>query len=299
MSDVTEEQRLEALPYRLPSKLTDILDGLKWAVHNKNTTAVMIIDGRSGMGKTTLANQIGLYCDPDYNIHKIHWKPSTFLGGGESKVGLNLAKKGDVILFDEAMLISNRATMSEINKMIIQAMSMIRSKNVIIIFCVNSIFDLDKNLALSRADILLSVYGDSLTDRGKFMAFFKGADGIDKLKQLYIHGKKFYDYSYPKSNFNTTFPSYFTVDEKEYERQKQTAINQFLQGKEKKLSTLQARKNQAIENFVLFLRKEGYLLKQIATVSGLALSTINNIIAAQKEVPKDSNLSFEPLEDSE
>ena len=292
-----EKQRLEALPYRLPEKLRGLLDGFKWAVHKKNTTGVILIDGRSGMGKTTLANQVGLYCDPEYDLRKVHWKPSSFLGGGEGKIGLNECKKGDFILFDEAMLISSRAAMSEINKMIVQAMSMIRSKNIIVGFCVNSIFDLDKNLALSRADLLLSVYGDSLTDRGKFMAFFKGSDGVDKLKALYINGKKYYDYSYPKSNFNSTFPSYFAVDSIEYEKQKQKAVNEFLSGETKIQTKLNMRRNKAIENFVMYLRSKNVMIKEIAEISGFAVSTIDYIISKRKaeESLDRVDLSFEQV----
>jgi hypothetical protein len=107
---------------------------------------------------------------------------------------------------------------------------MIRSKNLCIIFNVNSIFDLDKNLALSRADLLLHCYGESLTDKGKFLAFFKGGDGRDRIKELYIYGKKYYSYANPKSNFNTTFTEYFVVDEIEYETKKQIGVNNFLKG---------------------------------------------------------------------
>lgn len=238
---LSEIERCEALPFRLPIKLRNILDGFKWACLEKNTSAVMIIDGKSGRGKTTLSGQIGAYCDSDYldkklNLMKIHWNPETFINGEYqngilTKIGLKQAKKGDVIIFDEAMLVSNRSTMSELNRMIVIAMSMIRSKNIIVIFNVNSFFDLDKNISIFRSEILLHVYGDSLTDRGKFMAFFQAEDGQDRLKDLYVLGKKFYDYSKPHSNFNTNFPKWFAFDEEQYEIGKQEGINQFLSGK--------------------------------------------------------------------
>lgn len=217
-----EEQRVANLPYTLPLKLRMILKGFKWAMHKKKTSAVMLIDGKSGLGKSTLAFQNAMYIDPNFNLDKVYYNPTQFLEG------LEKAEPGSAHVFDEAMLLSNRSAMSQLNRAIVIAMSMIRSKRLFIIFCINSIFDMERNLVLSRADILLHIYGDSLTDRGKFMAFFKGGDGQDRLKMLAILGKKYYDYGKPKSNFNTQFTSYFIFDEHEYERKKQEGIKEFL-----------------------------------------------------------------------
>ena len=231
--DSEEQKRVDNLPYRIPSALRHILDGFKWAITKKNQSAVMIVDGRSGMGKTTLSLQCAKYMSPDFSLKDVYFSPEKFLEG------LANTEKGTrkTLVFDEAMLLSSRAALSAMNRMIVIAMSMIRSKNLFIIFKVNSIFDLDRNLALSRADLLLHCYGESLTDKGKFLAFFKGADGIDRIKELYIHGKKFYSYGYPKSNFNTTFSSEFVVDEDEYERLKQIGVNKFLKGQKNSENT--------------------------------------------------------------
>lgn len=281
MTDEIERARLEALPYKLNAYITTLLDGFKWAVREKNTSVVIVFDGRSGMGKTTLNNQCGKYCDPDFDLHKIHYSPESFLNGSEGKIGLAQAKQGDYICFDEAMLISSRAALSQINRMIIQAMSMIRSKKIIIAFCVNSIFDLDRNLALSRADILFHVYGDSLTDRGRVMTFFKGSDGRDRLKELYLRGKKYYDYGQPKSNFFCNFPSHFVVNEAKYEEEKQKGVNEFLQ------STSYGRNNKASnlafemrEKYILYLRENIHLtINEIAEIGGVSGRTIDNILA--------------------
>jgi len=204
--------------------LLEVLTGFKKSVLKRNTTAVIIIDGRSGMGKTTLGNQIGYLLDDNYGINKIYYEPKKFLEG------LNQAKKGDYLMFDEAMIISSRSAMSDVNKMMIMAMSMIRSKQLFICFCVNSIFDLDRNLALSRADLLLHVYGDHLTDRGNFSAFFKAKGDMDRIKNLYLVGKKFYSYSKPSANFYGRFGKKFIVDDEEYEKRKQVGIDAFLSG---------------------------------------------------------------------
>jgi hypothetical protein len=243
---IEERLRVNKLPYKLPQKLSDIIDGFKWAIHFKKQSAVIIVDGRSGMGKTTLSFQVGLYMSENFDLTHVYFTPDEFLEG------LSKADKGDTLIFDEAMLLSSRSALSAINRMIVIAMSMIRSKNLLIIFNVNSIFDLDRNLALSRADLLLHCYGESLTDKGKFLSFFKGSDGIDRIKQLYIHGKKYYSYGTPKANFSSTFSSYFVVDEGEYERRKQIGVDKFLKGS--KLSE-NARYKEQRDNLIKLSRK--------------------------------------------
>lgn len=276
--DPLERIRVKNLPYKLPAKLCEILDGFKWALHKKNQSAVVIVDGRSGMGKTTLSSQMGLYMSPNFSLDNIHFTPEEFLKA------LSVAQKGDTIVFDEAMLLSSRAALSAMNRMIVVAMSMIRSKNIFIIFNVNSIFDLDKNLALSRADLLLNCYGESLTDKGRVLAFFKGADGRDRIKDLYINGKKYYSYSNPRANFYTTFSSYFTVDEKEYEAKKQIGVNNFLKGTSKPIST---KDKNARDRLIEYLYQNKDLLnltqEKIADIAGIDRTTVIYSLKRGKE----------------
>lgn len=267
-----EQERIASLDFTMPLLLRDMLKGFKWAIRKKNTSVVMIIDGRSGMGKSTLSFQVGKYCSGNFNLANVYFNPEQFLEG------LRNAEPYSVHIFDEAMLLSNRSAMSQINRAAIQAMSMIRSKNIIVIFCINSLFDMDRNLVLSRADVLLHVYGDSLTDRGRFMAFFKGQDGIDKLKLLYFFGKKFYDYSKPKSNFNTTFSSKFVLDEGEdaYERKKQEGVNEFLIGGDRMTSN---KIRDSRDNLIRYLIKEkGFNIDELAEISKVTTRTIYNIL---------------------
>ena len=245
--------------------LLEVLTGFKKSVLKRNTTAVIIIDGRSGMGKTTLGNQLGYLLDDNYGIDKIYYEPNKFLEG------LNKAKKGDYLMFDEAMIISSRSAMSEVNKMMIMAMSMIRSKQLFICFCVNSIFDLDRNLALSRADLLLHVYGDHLTDRGNFSAFFKAKGDMDRIKNLYLVGKKFYSYSKPSANFYGRFGKKFIVNDEEYEKRKQVGIDAFLSGSGERKNKNYTWLGTLIHHLIT---KKLMSAKMIAEVTGMHLDTV-------------------------
>jgi len=272
-----EKVRINKLPFKLPEKLRSLLDGFKWAIHERKQSAVFIVEGRSGMGKTTISLQIGAYMTPDFSLDSVYFTPESFLEA------LTKTKKGDTLVFDEAMLLSSRSALSAINRMIVIAMSMIRSKNLCIIFNVNSIFDLDRNLSLSRADLVLHCYGDSLTDKGKFLAFFKGGDGMDRIKSLYINGKKYYSYSQPKANFNSTFSSYFPVDEDEYERRKQVGVNNFLKNTKRNLST---KDKQVRDKLIKYIYTNMDLTQEkIAEIAGMNRTTIISILKKFNEEP--------------
>lgn len=267
-------------------QLHELLSGFKKAIEKHNTSAVIVIDGRSGMGKTTLGNQVGVMLDKKFDLNKIHYTPTTFLEGSEDKIGLANAKAGDCLMFDEAMLISNRSALSHINRMIIQAMSMIRSKRLYIIFCVNSIFDLDRNLAISRADLLLHVYGESLIHRGRFGAFFRGRDGQDRLKTLYLLGKKMYNYSKPRANLIGRFTKEFVVDEKQYEKQKQIGVNSFLKGTETSMTKKAFASRNRLINYLI--REEKWDIPKMMEISGLGRTQIYNIMSNGAENPQST-----------
>ena len=256
-----------------------LLDDFKDAVLKHNTSIVIIIDGKSGKGKTTLSNQTGDYLSPTFNLGNIYYDPEEFLKG------LATVKKGDFISFDEAMILSSRSAMSTINKMVIQAMSMIRSKNIFVTFCVNSFFDLDKNLVLSRADALLHVYGEGLTKRGRFAAFFQSSgDQFDRLKFLYLYGKKFYSYSKPRANFIGRFVKDFVVDEAAYEIEKQKFIDKFLTQEVK--GKLRMSYDALIFKLVRF---EGYKTKDIAKLAEVSMQTIRNILNKFENDPRNTS----------
>ncbi len=256
--------------------LLNLLKGFHNAVHKHNTSVVMVADGRSGMGKTTLANQVGITLDPNYNLENLYYTPKEFLDG------LSKAKKGSCLVFDEAMLISSRSALTEVNRMVVQAMSMIRSKNLFVIFCVNSIFDIDRNIAISRADLLLNVYGSSLIDRGRFMAFFRARDGMDRLKKLYLLGKKYYDYSRPRANFLGSFLAEFVIDSDEYEIKKQKSINEFLMGSATRPTNAMLMRDKLIKWIV---REKGYKAPEIADICGLSEQQIYKILLKDTENP--------------
>ena len=253
------------------------LDNYVKGVMTKNTSAVFIFDGRSGLGKTTLSSQVGCYLalkiseymkrEPKFSLDDMVWTPKDFVEK------LKKAKKGDIIILDESMILSNRSTMSEMNRMVIIMMSLIRSKQIFVMFNVNSIFDLDKNLPLHRADMLVHLYaeGDKFASRGRYMVvpIAKG-----KLKHLYIVGKKYYDYSVAKTAFVDHFSKFFPFNEKEYERRKQEAIENYFASETKTSKTAISR-----NKYINWIKKNHkFTLEEIGRIGNISRNTVSRAL---------------------
>lgn len=182
-------------------------------VHDKDWDMLFVIDGAEGAGKSTLAQQLAVYVDPDFCTDRIAFTPDEF-----KKKVVN-GRKGQAVIWDEAMAGANvRATISNVNKAIVDLLAEIRQKNLFIFVVLPSFFDLDKYVALWRARALIHVYHKAF-NRGHFSFYNE-----DKKKYLYVQGKKFYNYHCQKPNFRGNFFNGYAVDEQEYRESKLKAL---------------------------------------------------------------------------
>lgn len=175
---------------------------------------VFLIDGTEGGGKSVIAQQGATYCDPTFNISRIAFTPEEF------QAKIKAAGKYQAVIYDEAYTgLSSRGVMSDINKVLVSMLAEIRQKNLFVFVVMPTFFDLDKYVALWRSRALIHVYTGEEFQRGYF-AFYN----VDRKKELYILGKKFYSYKQPRYNFNGRFTNYYTVDEKAYRALKLKAL---------------------------------------------------------------------------
>ena len=270
--------------FRLSNYWNTNLDAYVKGVMERKTSAVFLFDGRSGLGKTTLSFQTGCAVakkineymikkdknrKPKFDLNDVTWTPQDFIEK------LRTANKGDIIILDESMILSNRSSMSEYNKAVIIMMSLIRSKQIFVFFNVNSIFDLDRNLVLHRADVLLHLYApdDRFGARGNYFVvpIAKG-----KLKNLYINGKKFYNYSCARPAFRDNFSKFFPFDEKEYESKKQKAIESYFSNKDGKKSPLAQKMRDNVFKYLINEKKMPQ--KELATIAQCSERTISRVI---------------------
>lgn len=183
-------------------------------VIRKDWDMIFVVDGPEGCGKSVFTQQCAKFVYPDFNINNVVFTPS------ELRKRIMEAKPYEAIVYDEAYTgMSSRATMSLINRTLISMLAEIRQRNLFIFVVMPCFFDLDKYVALWRSRALIHVYTGQNFQRG-FFAFYN----VDRKKDLYIKGKKYYSYSQPKPNFIGRFTNHYTVNEKEYRKKKKNSL---------------------------------------------------------------------------
>lgn len=186
-------------------------------VTKHDSDKLIIIDGREGCGKSVLAMQIAKALDADFNIDKIAFNHIEF----EEKIKDIKRKKGDCILLDEGFSSANsRATMSQINRIMVQMGTEMRQLNLFVIIVLPSFFDLDKYFAIHRSETLIHAYKNKKGMRGNYIIF-----PYKKKLKLFLKGKKFYNYGCVKSPYPAcSFNKFYVVDEIEYKKAKLNAF---------------------------------------------------------------------------
>lgn len=176
----------------------------------------ILCDGTEGGGKSVLMQQCAYYCDPTFDLSKICFTPDEF----RNKV-LN-AKRYEAVIFDEAYAgLSSRSTMSATNKILVDMMTEIRQKNLFIFIVLPTFFDLDKYVALWRSRCLIHVYHDNFK-RGFFDFYSYG-----KKKDLYVLGKKYYNYRATAPDFKGRFTDFYPVNKEEYKAKKLASLRAY------------------------------------------------------------------------
>lgn len=224
------------------------LDNCKKEVLRRDLDAFFVLDGLEGFGKSTLAMQVALYCDPTFCLDRVCFTIEQFIEA------VDKAKKGQAIVFDETMgYLASRGSMSKFNRKLIKIFSEMRSKNLFIFLCIPSFFELDRYPAIHRSVSLLHVH-----KRGVFVAY-----NYSKKKLLYIKGKKYYAYNEVSGDFIGNYSRYFPLDKAEYEKKKQAGIKEFYDEKEKVAMARKQRNlliNHLLENKLLNYKEIGAII---------------------------------------
>ncbi len=174
---------------------------------------IFLYDGSEGTGKSVKAMQDAYYCDPTLKLERICFTP------GEFRNAIIKAQPYQAVIYDEAYTgLSARAAMSHINRTLISMLAEIRQKNLFVFVVMPTFFDLDKYVALWRSRALIHVYTHGF-QRGYFEFY-----NLDKKKDLYIKGKKFYTYNVTEANFRGRFTKFYPINEKEYKKKKLASL---------------------------------------------------------------------------
>lgn len=178
---------------------------------------ISFIDGMEGAGKSTLAQQLALLCDPTFNIDRICFTPQEF------KNAVCKAEKYQAIIFDEAYEgVASKDTLGEVVKSVCALLTQIRQKNLFVFILAPSFFDVTKYIALWRTKILFHVYVGEKYERGLYLVYTYSAKN-----ELYIKGKKEYNYNVVHSSAKARFTKQYIVDDKLYKEKKLKALEYY------------------------------------------------------------------------
>lgn len=182
---------------------------IKPKLKKKDYDWVWIVDGSEGSGKSVFSMQLARIIDPTFCLERVCMTPNEFTKA------IIKAEKGQAVVFDEGFTgLSSRASLTEINRLMVSLMMEMRQKNLFIVVVMPTIFLLDRYVALFRARGLFHIYTKD-GRRGRWVYFNNKSK-----KQLYIYGKKLFSYSKPRSNFRGRFADQYVVNEEEYRKKK-------------------------------------------------------------------------------
>lgn len=160
-------------------------------------------------GKSCLAQQAALYCDPTFCLDRVVFNPEKF------EEAIDNSKPEQAIVYDEAYGgLNSKSVLSSTSQILVKRMTEIGMKRLFIFIVMPCFFDMNKYIAIWRSRALLHVYHANY-NRGRF-ACWSG----EKKKELYVLGKKFYNYRKPHAEFIGRFTDGYVVDRKAYEKKK-------------------------------------------------------------------------------
>lgn len=188
----------------------------------------LAIDGIVGTGKSSMALEIARYLGVDFKITHMCFNADHFKELVEADL-----PRGTCIIFDESISgLFNRRSLSRENTSIVELLTKCRFKGYVLLYCIPSFLDLDKNLVLQRLRGVVHITTRNVTaskraagqllKRGYFEFY-----GPEALLSLWLRNRsdKSYNYNLVPADFSGSYPSLKAVDSSlwsdylEYKRQ--------------------------------------------------------------------------------
>jgi len=231
-------------------------------VIKKDLDLVFVVDGFEGSGKSTLAQMCACFLDPTFNIKRICFTAKQF------KEAIEEAKPYQAVIFDEAYRsLSSRGALSEVNKALISMMTQIRYKNLFVFIIIPCFFELDKYISVWRSRALLNCRFGTNFQRGYFYFY-----SVSRKKDLYIKGKKFYEYKVPPT-FKGRFTKFSPINQNKYKEKKMKSLSE-----KSELSKYQEDCRIQRNNLIVWCKNEGKTCEEIGNKIELGSSAIRSII---------------------
>ena len=201
--------------------LLDNLNGIRKDFLDQENDYLLVVDGREGSGKSSLALQLAEYIDPEFCVSKIAFSGREFLNI------IGTVKDGSAVVFDEAAEgLYSAESLTPLNISISKALMISRVKRLFIIIVIPSFFVLNKYVKLFRLGLLLHV-----EDRGHVAIY---SHHKNMIRKLVIDGQKYYDYTTVHTPYHDDYPKYHGLLWPEYMQKKLSYVHDSLGKKETK-----------------------------------------------------------------
>lgn len=198
------------------SLLYSLCYNIQNTVNKMDRDYFLVITGKEGFGKSTLACQVASVLSKRFCLKSICYEPSQYINN------LSETQKGDVLIPDEGNLfLLNREAMGQDNRYMLKLFALMRQRNVITIICVPNFFTLDSYVRLHRVDGLIRIH-----ERGKFVFF--NQEAIKQINENRNFAGQFRSGSYFMGYFNKQFPKLNDLDSEAYKINKKDNFNIFL-----------------------------------------------------------------------
>ncbi len=186
-------------------------------VSKGNQDRVYVVDGREGVGKTTVAFQFAYIVDPNFSLDNVVFTAEQF----EDKI--RKLDKFRALVFDESFNgLSSKGALSKQNKKLVRLLMECRQRSLYVFVVLPSIFLLEKYVAVFRSQCLFHSFASKKNNDRRYYKVYN----YHNKKLLYLLGKHLMDYTKPKVpksyRFYAKFPP--TIDKVAYEKKKHEAF---------------------------------------------------------------------------
>ncbi len=279
--------------YYMNEVLRNNLDILKKKIR-QDWYFIIIVSGSNRVrdGKSTLAQQISYYLDPNYNFSNL-----TFEATNLKKISLAKGKYS-VVHYDEAMAgLDSKRAMESMQKDLLDFLAQAGQLNQFLILVLPDFFTLNKEIATNQSICLINCYTHSkdIFKRGYF-AFY---NIYSKNKLHYWGKKKGGDYWATKPEFTGDFTNHQVLDKPKYQSLKRDALMRLKKADiyykykrlmDKYMHTLNQRNNLATHIY----EKKFCTQLEIANVLGIRQTLVSKFIS--QDIKKEKDKEIEELE---
>lgn len=259
--------------FYLDGYLKRTLDVAKERVLKKNWDYVALVCGLPGSGKSTFVRALAKYCCPWFNLNYVVFSDEEFI-----KVTTKCPEFSAIVLDESFQSLNSRITWTPEFLRIVNHLQIIRQKHLFIFLCLPNFFDLSKGVALFRSSHLFVTYAEEDGDRGRFLAFGRGAK-----TKLYVKGIKFMNYSAERANFFGNYRKYLNIiDDEDYEKKKL----EHLQSQQKVFGIKKFSRVDRDYIIKKLYQNYSWTQQQIADLFEIHEKTVRNSLKTPKKPPK-------------